>query len=843
MQPTTILFYMFSQFFTHYFNNDCNLYRLYLKYCFTGKSFPKGNAILPEERVQTIRPELFALLLREMCDPPRPRQYGSQSQQTSFRGIRTSAYPYLLALILVDTKAFLDCLAIVLDDPVARFAEATSLTHTTGSWALEYGTDDTTQYNAEMDAMISQENENDPELLPDRQHLVNILSSIIMSNKLADSSQDFISREQIQLLSTNANHAYVDFLAKYLQLGVITTPKHLTGEVFVRLCSKEGSSEEEILTLLHAIPQTSYDLDDVLHTVENAQLPRGALFLHKVGLAKNMDRAGMLDKCRHHFNSSINCYLSDDDRDFKMGVFSYARKECYGGNESMLPEDGMRDCASSCSSLLRNVLIQRLPELIKLDSVNTAHLVAEIFAEDIDMILSTIKGIDSGRAEYNFLNAVISGDLAKIDVVSAQELAANLTINHHHKYLSLMVKFEPDVVYQYLSSNRNYQLDDALKLCKERRITDASAYLLERMGDVSGALQLMLQALDTRMITLKKILQENGPNGLPYRTKGVTKPKSGSYRNETAEKEIVGVKQILVAVLDLCERNKNDHLILENERGPLLWFHVLDRLVHSKSLLRVSKESTEHHSITISSVLSELLLLTMQRMISNVSLFDLMHKITRDYAGSDLGEFREMLVSMLKTYSSELDICSNAVDVMLYDIRKMSVEKKKLKVSYNKVFERFVDKYFFPSQVIMSYSVFCLALFIMHKVRGSFVKSCSKHIPKTSIVEINPSGNCKATIQRRINDNMPDYNKNSNPAMNAVSILRIRRHNERQQSKRKGRATGIRGGRGDTKLNLMTASESQFLNHGGGALSNQHDFFGARQVGLLSDAQHVGGLF
>lgn len=58
-----------------------------------------------------------------------------------------------------------------------------------------------------------------------------------------------------------------------------------------------------------------------------------------------------------------------------------------------------------------------------------------------------------------------------------------------------------------------------------------------------------------------------------------------------------------------------------------------------------------------------------------------MHKITRDHSGSDLGEFREMLVSMLKTYSSELDVCSNAVDVMYHDIRKMTIEKKCLKVN------------------------------------------------------------------------------------------------------------------------------------------------------------------
>jgi hypothetical protein len=66
------------------------------------------------------------------------------------------------------------------------------------------------------------------------------------------------------------------------------------------------------------------------------------------------------------------------------------------------------------------------------------------------------------------------------------------------------------------------------------------------------------------------------------------------HRNEIADKEIGRIKQILAAVLDLCERNKNDHLTLDNnERGPLLWFHVLDRLVHVMAPLCISDDSSE----------------------------------------------------------------------------------------------------------------------------------------------------------------------------------------------------------------------------------------------------------
>ena len=751
------------------------LSRLYLQYCFRGKSYPKGNDILPEERIQTLRPELFDLLFRETCSSPRrsPSSSQPQSRNNSFRGIRALSYPYLRALIRIDVKAFLDCLALAFDDPGARFAQSASQMRTLGSYEVEYETDDMLM----TEHVSPEEEEADNKLLPDRQYLINILSSIIMSDSLVDdSSYHFGSRKQMTLLSINAKHFYLDFLAKYLRLGVITAPKSLTGEVFIRLCNKKGASEDGVLSLLQALPRTAYELDEVLYTIERVQMTRGALILHKVGVMNSIDREGMSEKCQHHFNRSIDCYLSDKDDDFRRGVFGYVRKEC---------------SSSGNSSMLKNVVLQRLPELVILDAVHSAHLVGEIFVEEIDMILSSLQGIDSGRVEFSFLHAIISGDLSKVDLVIAQELSANLTVDHHHTYLLLMTKFEPDIVYQYLSSNQNYRLNDALKLCQDRNITDASAYLLERMGDVSGALKLMLETLDTYLITLKNILQHGSQS---RRNSHRFDPKSNVHQNETAEKEIVRIRQILSAVLDLCERNKNDHLTLDNERdGPLLWFHVLDRLVNAKTLLRIPNDSTQRISVELSSVLSEMLLMAMQRMISNVSLFELMHKITNDHAGSDLGEFREMLVSMLKTYSSELDVCSSAVDVMYYDIQRMSYEKKNL------------------------------------KVRGSFVQACPKDIPKLSFLDVGPSGDYKIKSPRSVYGSNSHFfsSTNEQTTCNAhLSLLQQRRRGNRCQPRRTS----------DKRLgcNMKTSSECQY--------SSSIVDVAFRQVGGLSEAQNVGGL-
>jgi hypothetical protein len=749
--------------------------RLYLRYSFMGRTFPKGNLILPEERRRSLLPELFCLLYREKYKSPQGMpSHQSQSKNEFLHGIRALSYPYLRTLILVDTKAFLECLALIFDDPGAKFAQAQSQV-ATGSWVVDCDVNNTMKGSSP-----SEDAENGKEILPDRQELVSILASIIMADSVMKSSYHFGVTKQMTQLTTRAGPYFLDFLAKYLRLGVFTVPKEITLRVFIRLCNKKDATEEDILTLLRALPGSSYELEKVLASVESVNMTRAALFLHKVAMTSVRNRYDMSELCKAHFNRSIDCYLEDKDEDFKSGVFPYVKKECSGDNVSTL----------------RDVVVHRLPELVELDSVLTAQLVGEIFVEDFDMILSSLRGIEGGRIEYEFLRAIICGALDKVDRVAAQELSANLTVDHHHVYLHSMTRFQPDEVYQYLSNNNDYRLSDALKICRDGKITDASAYLLERTGDVSGALNLMLETLDSRTTHLRSILQSSYSSlSSDLKRTGRIGSKSCGGRHELAEKDISAMKQLLSAILDLCERNKDDHLALDNERGPLLWFYVLDRLVNAKTLLCNSKDSAEDISSELSTVLGELLLMTMQRLIPNVSIYELMHKVTRDHAGRNLGDFREMLVGMLKTYRSELIVCSSAVDVMYSDIRLMSCEKKHV------------------------------------KVRGSLVLDCPQCREECShyaIIDVSSSGNVEVRSPRSV-QTMSLSTRNEQASVDkTVSWLQHRRRTERQQTRRILRSGKV--------LNMRTASEYQFAPK---RVDEQVIF---RQVGSILEAQHVGGL-
>ena len=111
------------------------------------------------------------------------------------------------------------------------------------------------------------------------------------------------------------------------------------------------------------------------------------------------------------------------------------------------------------------------------------------------------------------------------------------------------------------------------------------------------------------------------------------------------------VKRTLAVTLDLCEWNSQKSSGNNNDddrhHSSQLWFNVLDHLINAKSFLRLLKE-LPHHSAPVKTLLSELLQLTVQRMIGHVPLMDLVKKITTGHAGSRLGEFRDMMGKMLE---------------------------------------------------------------------------------------------------------------------------------------------------------------------------------------------------
>lgn len=646
---------------------------LYLRHTFKGRSFPQDTALSPDDKLRKIRPQLLQFLQQEFYSPSGNFQSGKITRESI--GYRKLSYPYAHILLMVNARAVLETFSLALDAPDEEFASTDSKFESIGGWEVEVGTEASVPQRSNL--------RNDHSRVPDRQQVISMLSSIFLPDG-KDDSLSTLSR------SRSAVNAFLDFMSVYLISGNVRVNKATTFLILSRLAElyKNGATPEnrqhaqdQIIALLQALPRNAYEPEDVLNMVEHAGIHRVALLLHQQGASAWHEGGEDEDRRAHHFGKAIDCYLGDEDPEFKLEVFLYAKKECAGSNTT--------ECSDAPG--LRSALSSKLAQLVNLDAILAAQLVAELYIEELDDVVMSFDNSDCGVSQFMFLNAIISGDLAKVDVVAGSVLSANLTMDHHQTYLGLMAKLHPNLVYHYLSTHDNYRAEECLKLCQRHDIADASAYLLEKMGNVSSALQLILQTLEGRMMSLKRTIRGMGSDVFKQHSLSLhfisdwKKEEDAQIMTQQRrqEKEVDGIKQMLVVALDLCERNSGASLP-QSEHGSQLWFNVLDRLINAKGFLRLSKEQPSHAKV-MDGVLGDLLQLTMQRMVSSVPLPDLVRKVTTDHSGSRLGELREMVESLLSTYGHELNVFTGAANVMQQDVQQMEVKSRNLKLEGSRV--------------------------------------------------------------------------------------------------------------------------------------------------------------
>lgn len=125
------------------------------------------------------------------------------------------------------------------------------------------------------------------------------------------------------------------------------------------------------------------------------------------------------------------------------------------------------------------------------------------------------------------------------------------------------------------------------------------------------------------------------------------------------------------------------------------------------------------------------------------------------------------------------------------------------------------------------------------QVRGSFIPECPKPHSNNAVLEIHPSGSFQVTTRSH-----GKYHDNEIMQSNSFVSLRQRRRLNSQRSMIGGMSRQNKRGKCSRALNFMTASERQF-SLGKTPLDTAYSFDesgGARQIGVLSKAQNVGGL-
>ncbi len=605
---------------------------LYLKTSFMGKTFPREDDILPDEKSRKVRQDLLTFLAS--------KKYLSsfaKKDEHEIAGHRALSYPYMRLLLLVDARSTLDAVTLALNAEDSQISTFTSIDE---GW--ESGSQDAKS-------------------IPGIQEIVQILASIIQPGSQPPGMTPAIYR-----IATNA---FLDFTSEYVLKRAVRVDSEITYMILTRICDLFANAtdsgirqrtQKQVMDLVSSLPRDGYDPDTVLAIINKSGMHRAGLLLHQQVASTWIDssRPDVVELRRRHFERAIECYVEDDDPKFRIEVYSYIKKEC-SGVTSNKDSEGQRGLHKS-----------------KLSPQKTASLVADLFVDDIDQIVMSLEGND--EVQFSFLHVVASGELAQLDPAAASILI--LTLEHYHIYLALMAKLHPEMVYDYLVASDSYRATECLELCEKYDIPDASVYLLERSDKVNEAIRLGLQTLESKMMEMKRTVRGMEIDAFrkeyKLQRRSNRRDKQDTFPNRH-DKTQESLKRMLTVILDVCERKSSEH-------GSKLWFTVLDRLISAKGFLRLAKEQPQHAKI-MATVLSDLLRQTMQRMVSSVPLLDLVQKVTTGHSGSDLGELREMLESLLTAYNFELRVFEDVTTVFKQDVHEAKNQNRGLCVFGSRV--------------------------------------------------------------------------------------------------------------------------------------------------------------
>lgn len=305
-------------------------------------------------------------------------------------------------------------------------------------------------------------------------------------------------------------------------------------------------------------------------------------------------------------------------------------------------------------------------------------------------------------------------------------------------FLKLVATLQPRSLYGVLCSTENYSLDDAIVLCRERRVFDASSFLLERVGDVSGALDVALNeftnccaklSTDISLLLTRKApgttgninvlkstselayfkkamgsalrTMENNENNLPANGSTsissaqvpVTAPVRDSVVSGSGHATALELLELLIKLssfsdaiyaLNFSMRLCSTH---SSKTNNSMWFKVLDHTLAERAKHQTDGQKpiaalTEEYVTdeVCSSFIGELMQYLMSRMlaIGGVNPQEIVRRITQEQAmrGSKFSEFKEVFIGMVESHSFELFMYETVVQLHEQDLS--SLQKKRV---------------------------------------------------------------------------------------------------------------------------------------------------------------------
>ncbi|CAH0514482.1 unnamed protein product [Peronospora belbahrii] len=497
----------------------------------------------------------------------------------------------------------------------------------------------------------------------------------------------------------------MDSLMNFLALGPASLLSKGSSAVTAETSQEEGfdkgGREAMLVRLLTKLNKATYNHEALLASVIREKMNRAAVLLYK----------DMGD-----FSNAIASYLADEDYEYQMNAFSYIRMEtdkAVDGEEVEMRDMNDGEPTRRRRKSIEEAVLNHAPTLMKTDGYAFVTLILGQFPNLNNKVIQKFlsMGKEGAKLEFLYLKQVLmaapttSGSSANDEADVLKDLLdrSKLRIADdpavQERFVRLLCEFEPAGVFPYLESHDSYKVNACLRLCKEFSITDAEAYLLERTGDVTGALTLILQSLEQKLKILKPALRGYNVAAVSSSSTGNSDMLAGAAtsanvpsgtRHQSSDRIIDSVQEgkdamkTLEVALTMCQRNS---LRNRDEQAEKLWFTLLDKLLRIQNSVKRSLSSKSssrnvpvtrthtsggnsgHGAMTAFQVaLNEMIRFILERMASSVSLKSILFKITNEHGRGAFGDFRPTIFGMLDTYNYEQNIYQTANGLISVDL-------------------------------------------------------------------------------------------------------------------------------------------------------------------------------
>ncbi|OQS02659.1 vacuolar protein sorting-associated protein 8 [Thraustotheca clavata] len=619
---------------------------LYISFIFTGKTFPKREIVANNPNTASRYQRMVASVAQHLF-----------AKQTT----GDVAFPRLVPLIQLDAKVFFEIMAKLFDDPNVEFeGEQTSATTSQRYSNLTLKCPSRMEMVLSLaDTIVGTPTEPQSQFpaskyfsAADQGHFY-MFEARLLSSGAIDAQQYATAR------SNNANNSQwvMDSLMHFLASG----PQSLSSTAGDEDGFDKIGRQAMLVRLLQTLSPDSYDQTTLLRRVTRETMNRAAVVLHRA---------------RGEFNETISAYLADTDHEYKLSVFSYIRSE----RDKVAEQDGdasNSDVAKARQADIEQGIINHCGGLLEVDPHEFVVLILENFASlNVKIIQKfvSVGGKTGAKWEFTYLRQILTSAEGEDSDVIRDLLEREKTVLQmaedpavQERFIRLLCEFEPSQVFPYLAAHDSYKVETCLKLCKEFKITDAEAYLLERTGDVNGALTIILTSMEKQLKVLKPALRGFNLNTADTSASGWQQ--ESIIESVQEGKEVMKTLDVAIA---MCQRNSARH---HDDQSEKLWFTLLDMCLKVQNLAKKSMQSktksrtsTRGAQTVFQVAVNELIRIILERMSSCVSLQAILFKITNEHGKDEFGDFRPTIFGMLDTYNYEHNIYQTANALIRTDL-------------------------------------------------------------------------------------------------------------------------------------------------------------------------------